>query len=219
MKPAEAIQLGEMLMAEWGLIELGWTLVIDELTKTRRLGYCWFGGKELGLSRWFIEHNDWPVVEQTTKHEIAHALAYLRHGHTDHGAPWKAMCLLVGCEPSRERMSDTFKRPPARYHAICTACRSSFFRHKKPRGLYFCPCQRQLPVGQRTALKFRLNVELVQDVVKRAAERAGNDPNQPDAEVSKLIGELQHATDAGDKGWAKRTRAKLRRLNHRGGLS
>lgn len=51
-------------------------------------------------------------LEDTVLHEMAHAEAWLRHGHRGHGAPWRRIAERVGCTPR-------------------ATCRSHVLRHRK----------------------------------------------------------------------------------------
>lgn len=222
MRHGDALELGKALLVQWGLSD--WSVVIDHSTRSRRLGYCSFGIREIGLSSWYVDHNTPEVVVETVKHEIAHALAWIKFGDTGHGAGWRRMCVEVGCTVSRTKDDDAFTRPPTRFRAVCPACKDVFLRNNRPRKgfVYYCPCQKDLPRQAKQKLVFGVNPALTEDVAKRAAERATNERHlEPVAsdQVALLLKELTGATNADNQALAKNIRAKLRRLGHRGGLT
>ena len=74
---------------------------------TRSLGTISYGGRgedrrirEIAISADLLAPANRRVLEDTLLHEMAHAEAWLRHGHRGHGGVWRAIAHRVGCTPS-----------------------------------------------------------------------------------------------------------------------
>ena len=64
------------------------------------------GVREIALSADLLRERNARVLEETLLHEMAHAEAWLRHGHRGHGRIWRAIARRVGCTPrARTRQS------------------------------------------------------------------------------------------------------------------
>ena len=57
------------------------------------------GVREIALSADLLLEQNARVLEETLLHEMAHAEAWLRHGHRGHGRTWRAIAQRVGCTP------------------------------------------------------------------------------------------------------------------------
>lgn len=83
-----------------GYIEMyklnNWKFEFNRSKKT--FGLCKFGRKVISLSKFLCETNPEHEVEITIKHEIAHALVGLNHGHD---RDWKSKCVEMGITPSQ----------------------------------------------------------------------------------------------------------------------
>jgi predicted SprT family Zn-dependent metalloprotease len=207
--------LANQLMHKFGLLVRDWTFKVDYQTKNRRLGQCRYGSKEIGLSAWYIETAEDSVVEDTIRHEIAHALANIEFGCMGHGPEWKAMCKRTGACPSRMKLSQSI---PARerYKATCNKCGKVFKRHVGPRPgtSYYC---KQCPPGSTLPLRWEnVKHEFAREAADRAKSRVSDVLINHIDEVEKLMIQLGSCND---KNQAKRIRARLRKLGHRGGLS
>ena len=73
---------------------------------TRSLGTISYGGRgedrrvrEIAISADLLSPANRAVLEDTLLHEMAHAEAWLRHGHRGHGAVWRTIAERVGCTP------------------------------------------------------------------------------------------------------------------------
>ena len=69
---------------------------------TRSLGtvrYAGSGVEEIAISADLLRPENRAVLEDTLLHEMAHAEAWLLHGHKGHGKPWKRIARRVGCRP------------------------------------------------------------------------------------------------------------------------
>ena len=117
--------LGEPLQAR------GWSFGYDRAR--RRLGACHPASRRITLSAARADELAEAEVEDTIRHEIAHAIDWERRGTTNHDATWKAVARACGASPSR-----TFKGDLA--HAWeelpCWLCEKPGMR---------CPC----PMHQR----------------------------------------------------------------------
>ena len=83
-------------MAAHGLDD--WRGQLDDAR--RRFGVCRMRSKVISISRPLCELNTEAEIRDTILHEIAHALAWQRHGENcGHDARWKEICLEVGARP------------------------------------------------------------------------------------------------------------------------
>jgi hypothetical protein len=57
------------------------------------------GVREIALNAELLVPGKERVLEDTLLHEMAHAEAWLCHGHRGHGRIWRRIALRVGCEP------------------------------------------------------------------------------------------------------------------------
>jgi predicted SprT family Zn-dependent metalloprotease len=119
--------LARRLMAENGLTSWAFrfnkNLVRSGVTR-RKLGHP----GRIELSAYFIELNSMPVIIDTLKHEVAHAVVGPEHGHSE---AWKAKCRELGCRPE-PYYGDDVRMPAGRYQAVCPNCNTRFHRHRKP---------------------------------------------------------------------------------------
>lgn len=73
---------------------------------TRSLGTISYGGRgddrrvrEIAIAADLLAPSNRSVLEDTLLHEMAHAEAWLRHGHRGHGPVWRRIAERVGCTP------------------------------------------------------------------------------------------------------------------------
>ena len=73
---------------------------------TRSLGTIRYGRDEgrrsvveIAVARKLLRTENRAALEDTLLHEMAHAEAWLRHGHRGHGRIWRAVARRVGCRP------------------------------------------------------------------------------------------------------------------------
>ena len=201
--------LAAELIAEYNLA--GWKLVIDERPR-RRIGQCRYGRKELAVTGWYVDLNPWDSVEDTLRHEVAHALAGSK---ANHGPEWVEQCHRVGARA--ERQLDTSKggiiSPAKRLQAKCAFCGTPYKRDRWPTGNRYCRCTSYLQyrpalVWTRNSATYRV---AAQDIVDKSTEQVVNG-----VRVESLLGELRMTYNPREK---KRIRAQLRKLGHRGGLT
>lgn len=130
---AEAEELARKLMAEWlhPVWKFGWSRsqtkigeCILDLVTPRYL---------IRLSRPFTLVNPREVVEETIRHEIAHALTYrdraLRGDRASHGPEWQANAIRVGARPEAYA-GEEVTEPPRKWQATCPACGRVNGRHR-----------------------------------------------------------------------------------------
>lgn len=88
---------------------------------TRLLGHVRYGRSpagtrvvvEIALSADLLLDGNGAELRETLLHEMAHAEAWLFHGHGGHGRPWKRIAARVGCE-ARACTKRSIQRPPRR---------------------------------------------------------------------------------------------------------
>jgi predicted SprT family Zn-dependent metalloprotease len=134
MDVIETHKLGNQLLREFGLTEKGWRFRISN-TK-RSLGRCFHADKTIELSRYYLHIPD-SEIENTIRHEIAHALVGPNHGHD---RVWELEALKCGAVP--ERLAAPTLKSSAQYNYVikCSCCgkelakrhrlRQSFYRGK-----------------------------------------------------------------------------------------
>lgn len=107
----------------------------------RFCGYCihpWNGKPGLiKISQFYADANPIELVEETIRHEIAHALAGPGCGH---GPIWKAKCLIVGCRPLR--CNELAEMPKGKYVANCQGCMQEFRWHRRPKYINSLSCSK-----------------------------------------------------------------------------
>jgi predicted SprT family Zn-dependent metalloprotease len=92
----------DLLNTEWNvngrtfnLTDLGWSFKgFDKAV--RRLGVCYGGRKQIGLSRKMTELRTKEEVEQTIRHEIGHAVDHEIRGYSAHDNTWKRIARQCG---------------------------------------------------------------------------------------------------------------------------
>ena len=122
-----AISLVEFTLENFPrLIDAGWRVTTTKKAR-RRLGLCDYTKKQLILSEAFILNNDYPVVEEVGKHEIAHALA----PNHQHDNVWKAQARLLGIEP--RRCYTDASMPLGKWLAVCPKCAKVYSMFRQPK--------------------------------------------------------------------------------------
>jgi SprT protein len=110
------------LLREFGLAE--WLLTFDNARQ--RAGQTRYASKSISLSRYFVQANSPERVEQTIRHEVAHALAGPGAGH---GPEWKRQCQIVGFTGGRTYDPAETVMPPAAWKGTC-GCGQTWTRHR-----------------------------------------------------------------------------------------
>ena len=135
--PEAVRQYAELCLLWAGIKHLGWSFDFDR--GKRRLGCCNFRYLRISLSLYFVEHykeRNPELILRTIYHELAHALAYVYHRATGHGACWRFYCAQLGIPNERASCSCPDFAPeaerPFRY-AICHTETGEVFRSYKNR--------------------------------------------------------------------------------------
>lgn len=129
----DAHKLALELMAKHELTS--WKFAFDK--SVRRFGLCSYRKKTIFLSRRLTLDNSVEEVENTIKHELAHAKSYILHGRAGcgHGALWKTMCLETGAKPERcydsDKVNNTAKPKYFLRHKETGAIHGKYFRRPK----------------------------------------------------------------------------------------
>ena len=117
MRLEAADEVARALLREHGLSN--WTTRFDRAL--RRGGACFYRKRVISLSRVFVEQNAEAVVEDTIRHEVAHALAWEHDGETGHGTAWRKWCEVTGAEPRARYDEDEVVMPEPRYRCTVLA--------------------------------------------------------------------------------------------------
>lgn len=136
MRPIDAHKLAVDLMTEYGLVRKGWTFKFD--AGCRRLGCCHYRTKQITMSHAYVTLNDRANVEDTIRHEIAHALCPPAAGH---GPVWQAMAVKLGAQPSPCKSAESV---PPRWVGRCPTqgCSFKLTRHQLNRNAREFACSR-----------------------------------------------------------------------------
>jgi|SRR6187431_381550 len=101
------------------------------------LGYCEYDSRTIALSRTLTLVNEPDQIEDTIRHEIAHAIA---GAHARHGKEWKSVARRLGAVPRAAAQGAVTVRDTAPWVGTCTKCGQDspvrFFR--KPRNRRSC---------------------------------------------------------------------------------
>ena len=143
----EVMRLADRLMEEFGLPDWGFRFN----GRRRQLGRCVgpHQGKpgRIELSVHYVDLNDMAHIEDTIRHEIAHALA---GPGAKHGPRWVAACQLTGANP--EVQSDSAQVPMGRWRATCPSCGFVHSKVRKPKYLNIWCCTKCGP--EKGGLRF-----------------------------------------------------------------
>jgi predicted SprT family Zn-dependent metalloprotease len=131
MNEREATQLFHKLASELGLDTTIWSFRMDN--SKQRFGACSqvrkrnlllgtvmiVPGGRITLSKHLAALNTDHECEMTLRHEIAHALVGIRHGHDE---VWRAMAIKCGDDGRRCYDSKVVVTPPGAFEAVCPSC-------------------------------------------------------------------------------------------------
>ncbi len=129
----KAGDLARDLMDEHGLAL--WSFAFDNAK--RRCGACHSGKRKITLSRYYVSMNSAPEVEDTIRHEIAHALAGAKAGH---GPQWQAVARRIGAKPQRCADSSV-EMPKAPWKIVCATGHVVGLRHRRSRNMTHYACR------------------------------------------------------------------------------
>jgi predicted SprT family Zn-dependent metalloprotease len=102
-------ELAKRLMTEHGLIEKGWRFR-TYCNTDKYTGQCRHDQRVIRMNKLTAFINEDRHVENTLRHEIAHAVVGVGHGH---GPVWREMAVRLGAEP-RHCVADDYQMPPPR---------------------------------------------------------------------------------------------------------
>lgn len=87
------------------------------------------------LSKVFIEDCDYSMMEDTLRHEIAHAVAGPDHGHDK---VWKRAAIMVGAKPNR--CHDVHLDHRRKWILVCPTCGFTTYRARIRKNMHYsCP--------------------------------------------------------------------------------
>ncbi len=122
-------ELGRELLGTT-LAAYGWTFGFDRARK--RLGVCRIHQKRITLSTHLSQTLPAADVEDTVRHEIAHAIDVERRGRSSHDRTWKALAVACGAAPARCFHGDLPDDPRAPYVATCPSCGAAHSLYRQP---------------------------------------------------------------------------------------
>jgi SprT protein len=127
MNLADAETLARDLMAEY--LDASWSFHFD--TARKRFGCCKRSRdgrvQQISISRALTAANDREQVENTLRHEIAHALAPM---HAGHGPAWREACAVTGARPVPCYGAEVVQ--VARWRFVCEGCGIEGRRDRRP---------------------------------------------------------------------------------------
>ncbi len=130
--------LGRDLVGE-SLAARGWTFGFDRARK--RLGVCRSASKRITLSRHLTQALPDSEVEDTIRHEIAHAIDWEQRGFSNHDAAWKRVAARCGARPQRCFGGDLPRDEASPYVGSCPSCSSQTPIYRQPvRALWCAAC-------------------------------------------------------------------------------
>lgn len=120
--------LAEKLLKEFQLAKRGWKFQWG--FSTNYVGLCRIKVRIIEISHDYAAQNSLKVIENTIRHEIAHALHWEIYHETGHNETWRSLAFLIGAIPRAKNplIAKITKNP--RYVAQC--CRTHY-RRRKPR--------------------------------------------------------------------------------------
>lgn len=103
----------------------GWAFRFLSGRNLQTAGQCSFKRHEatgiIWLAPWLPELNCDEMVLDTIKHEIAHAINWIKRKELGHGLGWKSECVKLKCKPER-LINAPVIRPPSNYTGTCQGC-------------------------------------------------------------------------------------------------
>ena len=120
--------------------DLGYTFKFDHAK--RRAGCCNYTDKTISLSKVIVLHNidRMDSIEDTIRHEIAHALSHGLFGKrgANHGNYWKMVARTIGASPTRCYNDKKFAPVDSKYTLRCNNCGTTSSRHKMVKKSFAC---------------------------------------------------------------------------------
>lgn len=121
--------LGRDLLGE-SLTARGWSFGYDRARK--RLGACHLRQRRITLSAHLSRSLSDAEIEDTLRHEIAHAIDFERRGVSRHDATWKRIAIACGASPERCFDGDLPDDPSAPYVGTCPTCGERHDLYRQP---------------------------------------------------------------------------------------
>lgn len=124
-------------MDEFGLLP-AWRFEWDNAKK--RFGRCSYRQQVISLSRHLTKINPRSYVEETIRHEIAHAKDAEERGRSDHSDHWKRWAIKCGAKPERCYSTFYVNTPEAPLYTYCPNCGlyGPRYRKMKTSRVYTC---------------------------------------------------------------------------------
>src|ERR1041385_2896359 len=129
MNLQDARTLAELHLEQHGLDKQGWSFQWHDKKRVR--GQCRYSDKVISLDMRYAKDNDERFVENTIKHEVAHALVGPK---VNHGRAWRAQAEAIGCDIELRRSPEIVVRK-GKYTLICPSCGHEKQMHAKPKVL------------------------------------------------------------------------------------
>jgi len=141
-------ELGRHILGA-SLLSRGWTFQFDRARV--RLGCCVFKRhrvfvRTISVSLFHARAGVTPDVEDTIRHEIAHALDFELRGKSAHDARWKALATQCGAIP-KARSGERVRDDAAPWRVSCASCAYTVPLYRRPTRRYTCPVCRSLPLA------------------------------------------------------------------------
>jgi predicted SprT family Zn-dependent metalloprotease len=122
------------LLKEFGLWNLGWRFELADDVRT--VGWCHHSIKRICYSKYFLHHGR-AQIEDTLRHEIAHALVGPNEGHN---ANWRRMAVMCGARPRRCAPQGVTPDKPHNFLMECPDCGQRWRRYRMRRRNYGSKC-------------------------------------------------------------------------------
>lgn len=127
--------LAKELMQKYGLDD--YRFLFD--TAVDRFGFCNNTDKIISLSGKLTELNEWPQIQDTILHEIAHALT----PHCSHNEVWQRVAKAIGANGKRCYDDAEVETPMAKWTAKCPECGFTLQRHMRNKRLFCSSCHKK----------------------------------------------------------------------------
>ena len=112
-----------------------WTFQWDHAKS--RAGSCSDKKRIISLSLPIAKGRDVKRTINTLLHEIAHAIAGVRHGHDEF---WRAIAIKIGCDGERCFNEDEVDSRLSKYISTCPRCGRNHYGHRLRKRQSWCKC-------------------------------------------------------------------------------
>lgn len=131
-----AQRLGYRLLDEHGLLDQGWTFGFNG--NKRRVGVCRYRERRIEVSRHYLALTPWAEIEDTIRHEVAHAVVGPGHKH---GHVWKLAAIRLGARPAACTTTAVSTAKP-NWILSCPTCPRTWERFRLSNRLHGARCPR-----------------------------------------------------------------------------